>query len=182
MKLLSAVCGIWALLFTTAAQADGAILIGGELKFHGRVVVQPCSIAPGDERLLVDFKKLSTRDLYINKQSLPVGFTLHLINCNTTVYKTLTVTFSGDRSQALPASLRVRNNVSGESAGIAIDLLQESGEPVTLDEPTPAKDLTSGSMQLDFQARVRVEPEALQQHSLQLGAFTSTASYTLNYQ
>ncbi|QUG77713.1 fimbrial protein [Erwinia sp. E602] len=182
MKIFSVVCCVWALLLTLAVRADEAILIGGEIRFHGRVVALPCSIAPGDETLQVDFKQLSTEDLYLNKQTRPVGFTLHLINCSTTVYKTVTVTFSGERSQALPESLRVHSNASGGTAGIAIDLRQDNGNPLTLDQPTPATDLTRGSMQLGFQALVRGEPDALQQHNLQLGPFTSTASYTLNYQ
>ena len=182
MNIFFTACCVLVLLLSPAARAEQAELIGGAIRFHGRVVAQPCSIAPGDETLLVDFKQLSTKDLYLNKQSRPVDFTLHLINCNTSVYHSVTVTFSGDRSQALPASLRVRSNASGGTAGIAIDLRQGNGEPLTLDKPTPMTALTGGRMQLGFQALVRVEPDALQRHNLQFGPFISTAQYTLNYQ
>lgn len=182
MNIFFAACCTSVLFLSPPAWSDQAVLIGGAIRFHGRVVAQPCSIAPGDETLLVDFKQLSIRDLYLNKQIRPVDFTLHLINCATSVYHSVTVTFSGDRSQALPASLRVRSNASGGTAGIAIDLRLGNGEPVTLDKPTPMTAMTSGRMQLGFQALVRVEPDALRAHNLQFGPFTSMARYTLNYQ
>ncbi|EGM8503177.1 type 1 fimbrial protein, partial [Escherichia coli] len=70
-------------------------LIGGDIRFHGTVEALPCSVKPGGDKIGVNFKQISTKDLYSNKTSPPVPFTIPLENCSDAVFKTVSVTFSG---------------------------------------------------------------------------------------
>lgn len=157
-------------------------LIGGELKFHGNVLSLPCSVASDDEKLLVDFKEVSVKDLYIHGKSTPTPFSLHLVDCSPNVFHSVTVTFSGHESNDLPGHLTINPSGSEGASGIAIGLMQGNGSKVELDKETPATALVTGNMTLKFMAYVAGEPDALKNSNIQYGPFTASANYTLNYQ
>ena len=157
-------------------------LIGGDMRFHGTVEALPCSVKPGGDKIGVNFKQISTKDLYSNKTSPPVSFTIPLENCSDAVFKTVSVTFSGIESTELPNHLII-NPVSPSSAsGVAIGLKESNGSAIELNKPTTAENIANGSMDLTFQAWVAGEPTALQNGDITLGPFTATANYTLTYQ
>ncbi|MEJ4047251.1 fimbrial protein [Erwinia sp. SLM-02] len=180
----------WLILLLPAVAIGQAIaatttyggLIGGALKFTGTVVALPCAIAPGDEQLAVDFKQIALKDLINDRKTKPIPFALHLINCNSIVYKSVTITFSGTESVQLPNHLVITPDEAGDMSAVAVGLQMKNGSPITLNKSTPAIELSQSSMTLDFSAFVEGDTEQLKSGKVAFGPFTSVAQYILNYQ
>ncbi|MFL3493108.1 fimbrial protein, partial [Citrobacter cronae] len=51
------------LLFGATVQADTK-LVGGDMYFHGTIRALACSLAPGGDKIEVDFGQIATQDLY----------------------------------------------------------------------------------------------------------------------
>lgn len=157
-------------------------LIGGDLSFKGMVIAYPCSIAPESEQVPVDFGKISTKSMYINGKTTPVPFTITLQDCTPGVFSSVTVTFSGEANGNLPDRLAIKPTTPGNAGGVGVGLLEADNTPVRLNvatTPTPVNDTV---LQLNFQAFVEAEPQALANGTISTGPFTATANYTLNYQ
>ncbi|WP_231617122.1 fimbrial protein [Erwinia sorbitola] len=157
-------------------------LIGTDINFHGTVVSLACSIAPGDERVLVDFQKVSTKDLYLNKRSSPIPFSIRLADCTTDVFNSVTVTFGGSKNKELPNHLAIVADSPGGAAGVGIGLQMQNGNSIELNKASPAMLLSTGKMSLNFRAFLQGEPDALKNGAIQYGPFTAVANYTLHYQ
>lgn len=157
-------------------------LIGGDLKFTGKVVALPCDVAPGDEQVPVDFKQIALKDLVNDKTTKPVPFTIHLLNCNAVVFESVTISFSGNESAKLPNRLMITPEGSGDMSAIGVGLQLKDGSPVTLKQASPAVELSQGSMHLDFFAFVEADTDEIKSGNVAFGPFTSVAHYTLSYQ
>lgn len=69
------------LLLGSMAQADTK-LVGGDMYFHGTIRALACSLAPGGDKIEVDFKQIATQDLYLSGRSKPEKFSIQLRDCN----------------------------------------------------------------------------------------------------
>ncbi|AMO81599.1 fimbrial protein [Obesumbacterium proteus] len=169
------------LTFSSAVEAAGE-LVGGAMTFKGVVVALPCSIAPGSEKVPVDFGEISTKSLYATGKTTPIAFSIVLEDCNPSVFDSVTVTFDGDRNSNMTDRLAIKSVAPSGASGVGIGLEESDGSPIRLNTPTNATAITDTVMQLNFQAFVEGEPQALANGTLTTGAFTATANYTLNYQ
>ena len=102
------------LMFSSAVEATGE-LVGGAMTFKGVVVALPCSIAPGSEKVPVDFGEISTKSLYATGKTTPIAFSIVLEDCNPSVFDSVTVTFDGDRNANMTDRLDI-NSVSPSCA------------------------------------------------------------------
>lgn len=152
----------------------------GNYSFRGNVIITPCQIAPGSEKVAVDFKQISVKELYTSSKSKPLPFSIHLVNCSTAVFNAVTVTFDGTENANLPEHLAI--NIKSEASGIGIGLLNNNDTPIKLSTPSLAQNLTDNNTELKFKAYVEAEPDALNNETITYGNFYSTAYYTLNYQ
>ncbi|WP_231906702.1 MULTISPECIES: fimbrial protein [Providencia] len=152
----------------------------GSYSFEGMVVVTPCQISPGSEKVPVNFEQVSVKELYTAGKSKPLPFSINLINCNISVFKAVTVTFNGTENINLPDHLAI--NAKSEASGIGIGLLNENNTEIKLNQPSLAQDLANNDTEIKFKAYIEVEPEALSNKAITYGNFYSTAYYTLEYQ
>ncbi len=157
-------------------------LIGGDIKFTGTVQALPCSIAPGSEKIPVDFGTLSTKSLSGGGKSSPKAFAIHLQDCTSAVWNSVTVTFNGDRAANMNERLAIKPVPPGNASGIGIGLQESDGTEIKLGEPTRAVSISNANLQLDFAAFIEAGPDAVKNGTLSPGAFVATANYTLNYQ
>ena len=177
-KYFGAICGF--ILGSGHAIASTSHINTGNYSFSGTVVVTPCQIAPGSEEIPVDFEQVSVKELYLNGKSKPLPFSIHLISCNTSVFKAVTVTFNGIENQDLPDHLAINNKST--ASGIGIGLLNQNDTSIKLNTPSLAQNLTDNNTEIKFKAYIQAEPEALTNETITYGHFYSTAYYTLNYQ
>ena len=161
------------LLLGGMAQADTK-LVGGDMYFHGTIRALACSLAPGGDKIEVDFKQIATQDLYLSGRSKPEKFSIKLRDCNPEVFRGISVTFSGREDAELADHLALDSSEQGGASGIGIGMSEEDG--------TSVKEITAGSMTLNFWAWVEAEPSAIKNQSLEYGPFSASGTWTLNYQ
>ena len=172
-----------ALAFLTPQSALAAgELSGGDLTFKGVVVAYPCSIAPESERVPVDFGEISIQSLFASGKTTPIPFSIKLVDCSPDVFDSVTVTFDGVQNAQMADRLAIVAKMPGNAGGIGIGLLEADDTPVKLGIATRPTSIGSTTMQLDFQAFVEAEPDAIANGTATTGAFTAATNYTLNYQ
>ncbi|WP_394854504.1 fimbrial protein [Serratia marcescens] len=149
------------------------------VNYRGELVAEPCVIPPGEENIELDFGTVIDKYLYLNQRTAGKEFTIQLTECDLSLGETVSVSFSGTESVALPGLLAIS---SGGASGIAIGLENVSGELLPLNQPSGKLRLQEGSNRITLKAYVRGEPEAIKNKSIARGEFVSTATFLLDYE
>lgn len=150
------------------------------LHFHGALVSEPCAIPPGEEEIALDFGTVVDKYIYLNTRTPGQSFTIHLTECDLSLGKTVSVTFNGTESIALPGLLAV--DAGSEAHGFAIGLETREALPVLLNQPMEKIDLQAGSNEISLKAYIQGEPAAITNQSIERGTFTATATFNLEYE
>lgn len=137
-----------------------------------------CNIEPQSADQLVEMGTVIVKTLYRYGHTTPVPFSIKLTDCKTTVFKSVSVTFSGAEDGELPGKLAINNGANGA----AIALFDHQGADISLNKATSAVALQNGPNNLNFTAYVQGRPSAIQNQSITEGEFTSVANFVLAYQ
>lgn len=148
------------------------------VNYSGVLVAEPCVIPPGEENIELDFGTVIDKYLYLNQRTQGKEFTLQLTECDLSLGETISVSFSGTESAALPGLLAIN---SGGASGIAIGLENTAGELLPLNKLTGKQRLQVGSNRITLKAYVRGEPEALKNSAIGRGVFSAVATFLLHY-
>ena len=155
--------------------------VADTVNFDGTLIEDTCEIYPGDEAVELDFSTLLDKYLYLNTRTHSEPFTIRLINCDLAIGREVKVTFSGTASGALPGYLALGS--SSTAKGVAIGLEDGAGELLAINSSKYIQQPRQGNNNtLTLKAFVQGEPLALQNKSIQRGAFTATATFTLEYE
>lgn len=147
---------------------------------HGALVAEPCVIPPGDEEITLDFGTIIDKYLYLNTRTLGQVFEIHLEECDLTLGKTVSVTFTGTENQALSGLLAIDGG--SEATGIAIGLETPSAEPLPLNTQGDKSLLQDGGNIIALRAYVQGEPDAIADKTIGRGAFSAVATFNLEYE
>ncbi|WP_189389331.1 fimbrial protein [Buttiauxella sp. B2] len=148
-----------------------------EMQFSGTLVSEPCTIAPDDTEITLDFAEIIDKYLYINTRTHSLPFIIHLQDCDVTGAETVITHFEGAQSTELPGYLTMGNATIGAAIGIE----EKDGSFLGLNKDSKPVQLVDGSTALTFQAFVEGEPTALKNQTITLGEFSSTATFFLEY-
>ncbi|WP_455548255.1 fimbrial protein [Dryocola clanedunensis] len=165
------------LLFSSfAISADTG---GTEMDFSGSLVAQPCWMNPEFANRAVDMGEIPNADLYYNPHSRSFTFTIILSGCDfgEAGEGTVTTRFEGNESAELPGYLAM----STAGTGAAIRILTQQGAPLPLGQESAPVHVSNGGNVLNFNAYVQAEPTALADRTVELGDFTATATFFLDY-
>ena len=165
-----------------AALTAGPVLSAEEnnVRLYGVLVAEACVIPPGDEEIHLDFGTVIDKYLYLNGRTLGQPFSIHLVECDVSLGKTVKVTFIGTENPALPGLLAIDGG-SGAS-GIAIGLETPQAKPLPLNQASDNFPLQDGNSTIALKAYVRGEPRAITDKSIARGAFTATVTFSLEYE
>ncbi|HIE1345158.1 TPA: fimbrial protein [Serratia marcescens] len=166
--------GGWLNTTLAAAKPELSVL------YRGSLVAEPCTLLPEDEDILLDFGTVIDKYLYLNTRTHSKPFQLHLIDCDTSLGKTVKMTFSGTESIALPGLLALDG--SSEAKGVAIGLETQDGQALALNQQSRGHEISDGNNVITLQAYVRGEPEAITNKSIERGMFTAVATFNLEYE
>ncbi|EIT7187759.1 type 1 fimbrial protein [Serratia marcescens] len=169
--LLTALC-LTLLLASGASRAE-------TMRLYGALVAEPCTLAPGDENIVLDFGTVLEKYLYQNQRTHSKAFRLHLTGCDVLPGSGVTVTFTGPPNAALPGLLALDGG--SQAGGIAIGMETPEGKPLPFNETGALYPLVPGDNVLTLQAYVQGEPEAIRQQTIGRGAFSAVATFTLVY-
>jgi len=171
-RTLSAAAVLLAL--TTTAQA------ATDVRLYGALVAEPCVVAPGSEDIQLAFGTIVDKYLYLNTRTLGQNLDIQLAECDVTLGRTVKVTFLGTESTQLPGLLALDGG--SEAAGIAIGLETPNAKPLPVNKASDDIALQDGNSVIALKAYVQGEPEAITNRSITRGAFTATATFSLEYE
>nr|WP_262254783.1 fimbrial protein [Serratia proteamaculans] len=147
---------------------------------HGALVAEPCVISPGDEEITLDFGTIIDKYLYLNTRTLGQAIEIHLEECDLMLGKTVSVTFSGTESSALPGLLALDG--SSAATGIAIGLETPLAKPLPLNQASDKSLLQEGSNIIALKAYVQGEPDSLSDQDIERGPFSAVVTFSLEYE
>ncbi|EMI5492684.1 type 1 fimbrial protein [Providencia stuartii] len=157
-----------------------ASAIPDNLHFHGILVEEPCIIKPGDESVRLDFGNVPDKNLYAYGRTVSEAFTINLSECDTSVGKSVNVTFSGTANMALPGYLALQS--SSNASGFAIGIEDADGTFLPVNTQGEKLALQNGTTALKFKAYLKGEPEAISKREIKRGPFNAIATFKLDYE
>lgn len=149
------------------------------ITMHGKLVAEPCSIVPGDEKKEVFVGHIGPAFLYENVRTAGTDFALRLENCNISAFDSVSVTFSGSEDSELPGHLAL--DTSCTARGVAIGLETLAGKPLPLFSDSDIYPLTHGTSAINLRAFVRASSRAIANREIKAGSINATATFILNY-
>ena len=160
----------------TSGLANAADQGHGTVTFIGSIIDAPCSITPGSIDQTVNLGEISNKALENGGKSSPSPFDIKLENCDISALqdKTVTVTFSGTESTALPGHLAISGNASGASIAIT----NNDGTNIPLGTPGSPSVIQQDNT-LSFSAYLEGNGAS---SAVVPGTFVSVANFTLAYQ
>lgn len=173
--MLQMLIRVWLILMALGGTSAWA---SDNLHFSGTLIAEPCSLDPNTTAINLDFGTVIDKYLYINTRTYSKPFDIRLQGCDTTLGRSVAVTFSGQADAELTDLLAVPG---GAASGIAIGLEQADGTLLPINSTAPARQLMTGNNVLTFRGYVQIKPSAMQNHSITRGNFSATATFMLDY-
>lgn len=164
------------LLFSSVAHAG--VTPDTEMQFYGTLVADPCTVAPEDTDITLEFDEIIDKYLYLNTRTHSRPFTIHLIDCDVEGSETVTTHFGGVESATLPGYLAMTDT----STGAAVGITEADDTFLGLNKDSRPIVLSDGSISLNFKAFIEGEPAAIKNETIKLGEFSATATFYLEYQ
>lgn len=149
------------------------------LSFKGNLVEEACTIRPGDEAIKMELWDVTSKHLYINTRSQGRRFELHLEDCDTTIGNTVTISFGGTESAALPGLFALDGGSGATGIGVGIETL--SDKPLPINAVSDEQRLVDGNNVIELKAYVKGEPQAIRDQTIGPGAYKVTSTFTLDY-
>lgn len=160
--------------------AGTVFAIPDNLHFHGILVEEPCTIKPGDESVRLDFGNVPDKNLYAYGRTVSEAFTINLSECDTSIGKSVNVTFIGTSNLALPGYLALQT--SSSSKGFAIGIEDTDGSFLPVNTQSSKLSLQNGTTALKFKAYLKGEPDAINNREIKRGPFNAIATFKLDYE
>lgn len=167
-------------LWLALAGASSPVVAEPNMRLYGALVADPCIIPPGDEDIQLEFGNIVDKYLYQNMRTPGHSFEIRLSDCDLSLVNTVSVTFEGAESTALPGLLALDGG--SEATGIAIGLETPESQPLPLNQASDKYTLQAGNNVIALRAYVRGEPEAITNKAIGHGAFNAVATFSLSYE
>lgn len=147
----------------------------GTVTFEGSIIEAACGIAPESTDQTVNLGQVAVAQLNGGGTSRPVPFSIELVDCDTSVNKTASVTFTGGIDPNIADALAIQ----GTAAGAGVQITGVTGQVVKLDGSAPAGSITlqDSDNTLMFSAYLKGGTAAATP-----GAFTALANFTMSYE
>lgn len=164
--------------FGANAQVDNN---NGSVTFTGSIIDAPCSISADTVHQDVELGAISQSMLEEKGQSTPTPFTIKLENCafeadagggSARLNNGVSITFTGRPNDTNTSLLAL----DGDAAGAGVVLTDGLQKVISLGKATPLGELTQGTNNIKFYAYLKGADK-----TVTTGEFTSTASFTLDY-
>lgn len=155
-------------------------LDSNNMHFHGELVEQPCTIAPGKEAIELDFTTVVNKYLYRYHRTISKKFTIELSKCDLTLGTSVQLLFKGVEHPELTGLLAL--DATSKASGIAIGIETMGEEPVPLNKIGKSRyELVSGVSYIHLKAYVQAEPKAITNKTIKEGPFSASTTFVLNY-
>lgn len=167
------------LLFMLALTSCAPVFAQSDVNFSGTLVEDPCTLAPQDSNITVDFGTVILKSLYTNKRTLPKLFVVHLIECDTSLGNTVHITFTGPEDGDQPGLLALDG--SSAAKGVALGMATLRGEPLPINQLSSAFTLQDGNSAIPLAAYIQASDTAIANKTIVAGDFSAIATFDLSY-
>lgn len=164
------------LLASSGSVVYAASAGGGTVSFEGAIIEAACSIDPESVDQTVGLGQVAKSQLETGGSSSPEAFKIKLKGCDVASLtdKTVTSTFTGAESAAVPGAL----GIVGDAHGAGIMMVDGSGASIVLGTATKPQLLQDGNNELIFGAYLKGAATG----DITPGEFTAVTNFSLAYQ
>lgn len=163
------------MLLTPARFAAAA----ADVNFSGRLVETPCMLDPKDGQIDIDVGSVIDKYLYSHQRSPGTPFSIHLLNCDLSLGKEVTIEFTGTDDELQPGFLKL---FKGGAQGVAVGIETRENIFIPLFEQIDFIALQPGENVINLQVFVSAEKGAINQRTIMPGAIETVADFRIDYQ
>lgn len=149
----------------------------GEIQLKGEIVNSACGLAASSSPVIVDFSEIPTSALANMQKAGNVKKDIELQDCDTTVAKTATVSYTPSVVNATNKDLA--SFVSGSASGAGIGLMDAGSKSVKWNTATTPVQLINGVSKIPFVAYVQAESADA---AVTPGEFQAVINFQVDYQ
>ncbi|MEM5506722.1 fimbrial protein [Shewanella frigidimarina] len=165
-----------------------------DVSWSGTVVEAACLLAPQSHNQEVEFLDRSVKDFNFQPgHSSKKTFTITFNDCDSSVFNTLALSFSGENENNMMGDKDYFLAVKGTNAGrLGIGIIDVDGTPLKLGTmPSLGEFHNSGqgtiiesnnTLNLIFSAYVQSTPDAMMNKTVEPGKYSSSATFEIHYQ
>jgi len=162
--------------FSSFAAYDGTPT-QGEIQLKGELVNSACGLSPNSSPVQVDFGQIPVSALANGQRAGNVQQNIELQDCDTTVAKTATVTYTPTSVNPNDSSLAAFTSGSADGAGIG--LRDSANADVVWGKKMAQVNLVDGTNKIPFVAYLKADNAS---STVTPGAFQSTINFQVDYQ
>lgn len=159
--------------------ASAATVNGGTVHFKGEVVNAACAVNTNSFDQTVQLGQVRTAILNADgKKSTPVGFSIELNDCDSSVSTAASILFSGTALPGKTDVLALQSSAAGSATKVGVQITDATGAPVMVDGSagSSAYTLTDGTNKIPFQAVYYATGQAT------AGTANADATFKVEYQ
>ncbi|ELX8379870.1 fimbrial protein [Providencia vermicola] len=159
-----------------------AFSLANDLKVKGTLVNAPCTIAPEDKNVEINFGDIRLLDIYergfeFSKKEL----ILVISECDLSIAQKLKVKFIGTPHHQLAGFLSLDGSDTNPGLGIGFETVD--GKPVLLNENTDLILIEkNGRNELKFNTFLKASQDAINNKSIKPGRFSAAATFLIQYE
>lgn len=150
-----------------------------EMRFSGTLVEEPCSLAPEDTAIEIDFGTIVNKQLYSHQRTLGKPFTLHLMDCDLSLGDAFSIMFTGIEDIEQPGLIML--DPSSSAKGVAIGIESSQGDFLPVNILSPWKTLKEGKNEINLQSYISASNESLIDRSIISGSIFAIFHLSINY-
>lgn len=151
-----------------------------EVNFSGTLVEEPCSLAPEDSVIDIDFGTIASKYLYSYRRTLGKPFTLHLLACDLSLGNSVSITFNGSEDADQPGLIALDG--ASTASGVAVGIETADNRLIPVNKLGDEQRLETGNNELAFQVFVSAGEEAMKEKKIGPGSISSNITFELNYE
>ncbi|HBS6034008.1 fimbrial protein [Klebsiella aerogenes] len=157
-----------------AAQLSDSLQGEGRVNMQGSIIDTACAIAVESREQTIDMGITPLSEIIRDGHGRTKKFSIELVNCvleraGKEDWKQFSVTFDGESDGGL-------FGVSGDASGIALQLIDSSGNVVVPGESLPLQNIIPGDLQLNYTMRL-----VANKNTLKSGDYFSSIRFKLDY-
>lgn len=157
-----------------------AVYAEAEMRFSGTLVEEPCSLAPADSAIEIDFGSVINKLLYSHQRTLGKPLTLHLLECDLSLGETVSVTFLGTEDIQQPGLIAL--DAESTASGVAVGFETVDNILVLVNQPSQRHTLKMGSNELNFLVYISAASDAVRDKAITPGSLKTSAIFSFNYE
>ncbi|MDK9365421.1 fimbrial protein [Lelliottia wanjuensis] len=168
------------LVLCLIGSAFSCYAVSDNVHFSGALVAEPCTLTDENANIHLDFGTIIESYLYEYQRTASKPFTIHLTDCDPTVYNSVAFTFQGAEDSEMPELLAL--DPTSVAKGIALGITTSEGTLLPLNKDGGYYTISPGNNDYSFAAYIQAKPSALVNRQIVVGDFSLTSTFVLNYQ